>query len=270
MLPKVGPRFASFFLRTEHQSAGSLGLFCLNRLDAAPSNGQVKASRYPRFILMQIARYFRVFLLCTVTALFSLTSGPAHALADDGAQGFIQREHTQLFSLLRQPASASRDAQVNGKLGQMVDYDELARRAFGQPCHPSVPSCTNHWSKLTKEQQAEVTDLLRKLVEKNYRKNLIKTLDYEVTYKGAREVSGESKIRTEAKSKTKPRDPAFNVDYVVINVTGAHKVVDIVTEGSSLTKNYYDQFHRMLTNPAQGYAHVVKKLNEKIATKSDK
>jgi ABC-type transporter MlaC component len=55
------------------------------------------------------------------------------------------------------------------------------------------------------------------------------------------------------------------VDYVVKPEGSAYRVVDIVTEGSSLTKNYYDQFHKMLTTPGQGYPHVVKKLNEKIA-----
>ena len=44
-------------------------------------------------------------------------------------------------------------------------------------------------------------------------------------------------------------------------------MVDIVTEGSSLTKNYYDQFLRMLTTDGQRYPHIVKKLSEKIAKK---
>jgi ABC-type transporter MlaC component len=43
--------------------------------------------------------------------------------------------------------------------------------------------------------------------------------------------------------------------------------VDIVTEGSSLTKNYYDQFHRMLTTQGQGYSYLVQKLRDKIAAK---
>jgi hypothetical protein len=38
-----------------------------------------------------------------------------------------------------------------------------------------------------------------------------------------------------------------------------------VTEGSSLTKNYYTQFDKMLSTPDQGYAHVVKKLRDKLA-----
>jgi ABC-type transporter MlaC component len=189
----------------------------------------------------------------------------ATASADEGAQSFVQREHTTLTSLLRQPASQTRDQQVDGALARMVDYDELARRAFGHPCHPTLPGCTDHWVKLTPEQQAEVTALLRKLVEKNQRKNIVKTLDYDVSYKGFRDAAGESKVRTEAKSKTNQREPPVQIDYVVASAGSGYRVVDIVTEGSSLTKNYYDQFNRMLTNPAQGYPHVVKKLNEKIA-----
>jgi phospholipid transport system substrate-binding protein len=126
----------------------------------------------------------------------------------------------------------------------------------------------NHWAELTDQQKAEVTGLLKQLVEKNYKKNLIKTLDYEVTYKGTKDVAGgDAKIRTEAKSKLKPRDPAVQVDYVVKGASNGYKVVDIVTEGSSLTKNYMDQFHKMLITPGQGYPHVVKKLNEKVAKK---
>ena len=62
-----------------------------------------------------------------------------------------------------------------------------------------------------------------------------------------------------------PRDPPIQIDYVVRGSPGSYHVVDIITEESSLTKNYYDQFHRMLTNPDQGYSYLVKKLNDKIA-----
>jgi ABC-type transporter MlaC component len=86
-----------------------------------------------------------------------------------------------------------------------------------------------------------------------------------VSYQGASPVAGDSSVHTEAKSISNPRDPSVLVDYVVHGAPGAFHVVDVVTEGSSLTKSYYDQFHRMLTNPDQGYAYVVRKLNDKIA-----
>jgi phospholipid transport system substrate-binding protein len=207
----------------------------------------------------------RQILPAALMALCMMTL-PAAAAADvAGAQSFVEREHGQLKRLVEANASVG---QVQAVLDGMVDYDELARRTLGKPCPATIPKCTNHWDTLTPEQQREVTSLLRRLVEKNYRKNLMKTRDYEISYRGARD-QGEnlSKIRTEAKSKAKPRDPAVQVDYLIMGASNRYKVIDIVTEGSSMTKNYYDQFHRMLTTPGQGYPYLVKKLKAKIAAK---
>jgi len=197
-------------------------------------------------------------------ALALALASPAHA-DDPGAQSFVEKEHVQITALLRQPASAGRDAQITQTLDGMVDYDELTRRAFGSPCPAAEPGCQDHWADLSSQQKTEVTGKLKQLVQKNYKKNLAKTLDYDVTYKGAKDAGTDTRIRTEAKSKLKPRDPAVQVDYVVRQASGAYRVVDIVTEGSFLTKNYYDQFHKMLTDPAKLYPHLVAKLDEKIA-----
>src|SRR5256885_1280050 len=90
------------------------------------------------------------------------------ALADENAQSFVEKAHVKLTALLKQPASSARDGQVTHELDTLVDYDELARRAFGQPCPAAIPSCTNHWNDLNDAQKAEVSDLLKRLVEKNY------------------------------------------------------------------------------------------------------
>ncbi len=202
--------------------------------------------------------------LALATCLTLASSASAQA---SNAQTFVQNEQVRISTLLRQPANGPRDAQITQVLDTMVDYDELARRTMGQPCPQGEEQCVNHWAELTDEQKSEVSLLLRQLVQKNYRKNLIKTLDYDITYKGARDVGGDTRIRTEAKSKLQPRDPAVQVDYVVRGGGDHYRVVDIVTEGSSLTKNYYDQFHKMMTNPAQKYAYIAQKLREKIAKK---
>jgi ABC-type transporter MlaC component len=194
-----------------------------------------------------------------------LASLPRAACADDAATAFVHSQQDQLRTLLRQPASPARDTQVTNALSQMVDYQEMTHRAFGEPCNVEAPGCKDHWADLTADQKTEVLGLLRRLVEKNYRKNLGKTLDYNVTYQGASAVAGDSAVHTEATSISKPRDPAVLVDYIVHGAGGGMRVVDIVTEGSSLTKSYYDQFHRMLTNADQGYAYIVRKLNEKLA-----
>lgn len=210
---------------------------------------------------MRIRHFFSAALLC-----LSVTTMAAAASADvAGAQSFVEKEHGQLKKLVEQNAPST---EVSRVIDGMVDYDELARRTMGNPCPVGVPNCTNHWKDLSADQQREVTSLLKQLVEKNYHKNLNKTRDYDVTYRGAKE-QGENlaKIRTEAKSKAKPRDPAVQVDYVIMGSGASYKVIDIVTEGSSMTKNYYDQFHRMLTTANQGYPYLVQKLKDKIAKK---
>ncbi|MCL2724734.1 MAG: ABC transporter substrate-binding protein [Polyangiaceae bacterium] len=207
---------------------------------------------------MRIRQLFSSALLAV-----ALSTLAASASADvTGAQSFVEREHGKMRKLVDQNAS---DDQLRQSIDAMVDYDELARRTFGKPCPLTISNCTNHWDELSADQQKEVTGLLRKLVEKNYIKNLNKTRNYEVTYRGAKE-HGEntSKVRTEAKNNLKPRDPPVQVDYIILESGSTYKVVDIVTEGSSMTKNYYDQFHRMLTTQGQGYPYVVKKLQDKI------
>lgn len=208
-------------------------------------------------------------LIASIAFALSATTVAGGAFADvAGAQTFVEREHGKIKKMVEANAS---DEAVRQSIDGMVDYDELARRTLGKPCPTGVATCKNHWDELTPEQQKEVTGLLRKLVEKNYQKNLNKTRDYDVSYRGAKE-QGEntSKVRTEAKSKSKPRDPAVQVDYMILGGGSGYKVVDIVTEGSSMTKNYYDQFHRMLTTAGQGYPYMVKKLNDKIAAPAGK
>jgi phospholipid transport system substrate-binding protein len=189
-------------------------------------------------------------------------AAPAHA---EDAQGFIQREHNELERMLHQAASPQRDAEVNRGLDGFVDYDELTRRAFGEPCHPSVTNCEDLWASYEPEKQREVHDLLKQLVENSYRKNLLKTLDFEIAYRGQKEQGSDVRVVTEAQDKTKPRDPPVRVDYILKQTPQGWRVVDIVTEGSSLTKNYYDQFRKKMHNPGEGYPNIVAKLREKIA-----
>jgi len=47
--------------------------------------------------------------------------------------------------------------------------------------------------------------------------------------------------------------------------SGRYRIVDLVTEGASLTKSYYEQFRRMLADPSEGFPHIVERLRAKIA-----
>ena len=199
--------------------------------------------------------------LALSTALCGLVlSAPARA---DDAQGFIEQQHQKLERMLHAPPSPTRDAEVNGALGGFVDYDDLVQHAFGEPCPATIPTCDDLWAKFSPDQRAQVHDLLRQVVEASYRRNLTKTLDYDVTYRGTRDAAGDIRVLTEAKSKTNPRDTPVRVDYVVKDTPGGKRVVDIITEGSSFTKNLYTQFRTMMQEG--GYDRVAAKLRDKIA-----
>ncbi len=206
----------------------------------------------------------RPFVFFPAAALAIALASPAWA---DDAESFIQHEHARLEHLLREPGSSARDAEINQALDGFVDYAELTRRAFGEPCPAAVPSCEDLWTKYADDQKEELKSLLGQLVRKSYRKNLAKTLDYEVEYKGARDGGGDTRVLTEAKNKTKPSDPSVRVEYVVKRTANGYRVVDIVTEGSSLTKNYYDQFRKKMETAGEGYSNIVEKLREKVAKK---
>jgi phospholipid transport system substrate-binding protein len=189
---------------------------------------------------------------------------PAHA---EDAQAFIQREHAQLETILHKPDSPARDAEVNQALDGFVDYGEMTRRAFGEPCHPSLAGCEDLWAQLDESQRREVGDLLKQLVRKSYRKNLLKTLNYDIAYKGMKDQGGDTRVITEAQDRSKPHDPPVRVDYIVRQSDRGLTAADFVTEGSSLVKNYYTQFRTKMHNPNEGYPNIVAKLREKIAKK---
>jgi phospholipid transport system substrate-binding protein len=202
--------------------------------------------------------------LVTLSSLLGLLAVALPAHAED-AQGFIQREHAQLETILHKPASPARDTEVNQGLDTFVDYDEMTRRTFGVPCHPSLPNCENLWAQLDDAKKSEVSDLLKQLVRKTYRKNLLKTLDFDIAYKGTRDQSGDTRVITEAQDKNKPHDPPVRVDYIVKQTDKGFVAVDFVTEGSSLVKNYYTQFRTKMDDKNLGYPNIVQKLKEKIA-----
>lgn len=172
------------------------------------------------------------------------------ALAEP-AKEFAKKKQDDIAAMLNKNAS---DADVNHALSSIIDYDALVKRCFG-----------SHWTELNDAQKAEVTTLMRQLVEKNYQKNLKKTLKYKTEVKSDKVVGNETRVSIKASDNESSHAPPVNIEYVMRAEGGSWKVIDIVTEGSSLTNNYYAQIHRMLTNKDQGYSYVVQKLKEKVA-----
>ncbi len=199
----------------------------------------------------------------TVVAFSVALASSAAAIAQT-PDDYVKSQHTKLEGLLRQPDSSTKDTQISATLDSMIDYDALVKRTFGEPC--PVAGCTDHWTHdLSADQRIEISGLIKTLVQKNYKKNLNRTLNYAINYTGSGNVGSDIQVHTEAKSKTDTREPSVFIDYVLENAAGSYRVIDIVTERSSLVKNYYDAFHKYLTTPGQGYPYLKQKVVDKTS-----
>ena len=200
-----------------------------------------------------------------VVAFSVALASSALALAET-PDAYVKAQHDKLDGLLRQPESAAKNAQISTALDSMIDYDALAKGTLGSPCPPQVPGCVDHWTPLSSDQKTEISSLLKTLVQKQYKKNLNRTLNYSVTYSGSANVGALFQVHTEAKNNAAPRDPVVFIDYMLEPALGGtYRVVDIVTERSSLVKNWYVTFDKYLTDPTKGYPYLKQKVQDNIA-----
>jgi phospholipid transport system substrate-binding protein len=187
-------------------------------------------------------------LLSAGLLALTLSSG---AIAAPGAESFVKAKQTELSSLLKKGKSAANDKKVADVFDQMLDYETLAKESLGA-----------EWDKLKPEERKEFQDVLKRLVRNAYRKNLKKTLDYEITFKGESKAKKGVLVKTAAKSKKDSREEPITIDYVVHQVDGKWRVFDIVTEGSSLVNNYKSQFRRVIKQ--KGFGELMTRMKKKL------
>lgn len=187
-------------------------------------------------------------LLSAGLLALTLSSG---AIAAPDAQGFVKSKQSELSTLLKKGKSADNDRKVAAVFDEMLDYETLAKESLGA-----------EWDKLKPDEQKEFQDVLKRLVRNAYRKNLKKTLDYEVSFKGESKAKKGVLVKTAAKSKKDSREEPVTIDYVLHKVDGKWRVFDIVTEGSSLVANYKSQFRRVIKK--QGFPELMARMKKKL------
>jgi phospholipid transport system substrate-binding protein len=176
---------------------------------------------------------------------------PATAFAADGAEDTVKQKQSELTDQLKK-GKAANEKKVEAVFDELLDYEALAKDSLG-----------DHWDERSAEEKKDFQDLLKRLVRTSYRKNLKKTLGYDITYKGAVDAKKGKLVRTVAKSKTNSREEPIGIDYLMHEVDGKWKIQDIVTEGASLVRNYRNQFTRVIKK--QGFAELMKKMKKKAS-----
>lgn len=186
-------------------------------------------------------------LFCLVCAL--VTFGFAAPVWAEGPEAFVKAKQEELVSILR-AGGPEEDKKVEAIFNTMLDYDALAQLSLDK-----------HWSEISESERKEFKELLKQLVQRAYRKNIKKTLNYEISYKGEGQASKGQLVRTVARNKEKPREQPVSVDYVLHQVGGQWRIFDVVTEGSSMVMNYRSQFGRIIKK--NGFAELLKKMRSK-------
>ncbi len=194
----------------------------------------------------------RALLVVAVAAMWS--GGAAAARADETAEAraHLERRHEEVRKLLEQRGAAA-ERRLSALLGELLDVRALSERVLG-----SV------WSERSEAERRRFVEVLGKLVERSYRKGVRRTLGYRVRILGAERREDGVLVRTEARSKRDRRAPPIAIDYLMVRRgPGDWRIVDIVTDGVSLTRNYRRRFRRVLRK--EGWRVLMEKLERQLA-----
>lgn len=168
------------------------------------------------------------------------------------ASDVVKAKQTTLFTLIRQPSTPATQDKIQKLFDEMLDYSDLAKASLGE-----------EWGNRTAAEQAEFSDILKQLVRKAYEKNLKKTATFRIDYLGEDAAGDAELVKTKATNEANSREDPVEIDFKMVQKDGTWKVADIVTEGSSLVRNYRNQFTRIIHK--DGFPTLIKKMKDKLA-----
>ncbi len=166
------------------------------------------------------------------------------------AENFVKGKHTELTELVSKAKTADDEKKLDAAFDAVFDYQALAKATL-----------QDSWDARTPAERGEFTLVLKDLVRNAYRRNIKKTLGYEVDYKGEEDGEAGKVVRTVAHNKKNNREEPVSIDYVVHQVDGKWLINDIVTEGASMAHTYRSQFRKVIDK--KGFAELLKRMKAK-------
>ena len=195
-------------------------------------------------------------LTLLLSPLPSLAAPPA-----GGPMATLKLKNGEVDRLLRQhpekgsPQEAKQKEQIKELAATLLDYEELSKRALAQ-----------HWETLKPEQRSEFVATLRGLIERNYTRQLRNNLDYQVQYKKEEVEGDDATVATVVKVKTAGKSSDAEIVYKLRKNPDGWRVWDIITDESSLVRNYKSEFNKIITE--KSYDELLKKMKNKLAEQS--
>jgi phospholipid transport system substrate-binding protein len=185
-----------------------------------------------------------------VLSVFGLALALSSSAFASDAQDFVKGKQVELSELVSKSKSADDEKKVVSAFDAVLDYDALAKDTL-----------KDSWQEHSQAERDEFAGLLKELVRNAYRRNLKKTMGYDVDYTGEADGDSGKTVKTIARNRKKTHEEPLDIDYVVHQVDGQWRIRDIVTAGSSLVSNYRSQFRRIIKK--HGFPELLKKMKAK-------
>jgi len=148
---------------------------------------------------------------------------------------------------LKQPTSAmERRRQIEHVVKDRVSYEEMAKRALGQP-----------WADLTKTQQKEFVALFVQLLRDTFAGRIDDYTGEQVTYLSEQQEGQFAEVKTLL---TGDKVDTL-LDFRLANRQGNWLVYDVVIDGASIVGNYHAQFTSLIRDLT--YPGLVERMKEK-------
>lgn len=193
------------------------------------------------------------------TLALSILLAPALALAAPiGPMATLKQKNGEVDRLIKQkvekntPAETKVKADIKQLAANLLDYDELAKRALAA-----------HWDKLTAAQRTDFVTTFRELIERNYVKQLRTNVDYQIVYKNEELEGEDATVATVVKVRSAGKNTDADIVYKMHKVGPEWRVWDVITDEVSMMRNYRTQFHKIITE--QSFDALIKKMKNKLA-----
>jgi phospholipid transport system substrate-binding protein len=186
-----------------------------------------------------------------------LAAAPTAAYAEGAvnlaeARAFVSGLHRELLSAIKASKDPKTDPKLMAIFDRILDYKYLTDETLGKNGESFNP-----------EQRTAYADVLKRLVQTSYRRNLKDPSGFEIEYTGELPLESAVLVQTSTKNKHNKRDKALSVDYQVAVVDGARRVQDVATGGVSLVRNYKKQFSGIIHK--RGVDELLKMMKERLA-----
>jgi len=175
----------------------------------------------------------------------------APAGAADGALDTFKARHGKVVELVKKGAS---NEVLQKEVDALLNYKALAETSLGGPTRYAgkcEPRC------------AEFETLLARLIRENYLKRIRSDKKYEMTYLGEEAKVRGTHVLTQIAMTRDGKPEVVEVVYAMEQTPAGWQVVDIITDGVSLAKNYRFEFNKILKD--KGIDELISRLDSKVS-----